>query len=224
MTSRQNRKNYKNRKNHNKDQNVSFELIDTMDQSNENKESTEDVDKLITIDNIKKVLISDKSDIVQTTHSEKEIGSNNNLNNELYTANITVKNTQRTDTKVKMSEYGYPMITYHSGLRNHIISVELDVGRKQALINNMDIGNCAPVELALLLKNIENELKKLAINNIVQQVTINDWQQILEPIKIYQLIHHNNIHNFVTAICPIEKFPEAVMKSLGFTDITNENI
>jgi hypothetical protein len=175
-----------------------------------NKEQT---DTVVTISNINNVSDHPNDNSTQTEqHSEC---------NNLHTAEITVETLQQTATQMQMSEYGYPMITFTSGLKNHIITVELDVGRKQALINNMDIGNCAPVELTLLLKKIDVELKKIGITTIVQQVTPSDWENVLNPLKLFRLVNYNSTNNFMTIICPIDRFPEAVMKSLGFDNHDN---
>lgn len=228
MPTRQNRQNRKNCKSHNNQNNIDLNtsriLNDTMNNANTvistdvDNEQTDIIDTIVSINNINTVSSDGVSNESRTATDKSAI-----MINTLHTADITVETLQQTDTKVQMSEYGYPMLTYTSGLKNHIITVELDVGRKQALINNMDIGECAPVELTLLLKKVENELKKLGVTTIVQQVTPSDWKNILEPLRIFQSVHYNKEHNFMTIICPIGKFPEATMKSLGFNSPINEN-
>lgn len=112
------------------------------------------------------------------------------------------------------------MVTYKSVLGTHKITVELDIVRKEALINNIDIEYHSPVELTVLLKNMVNELKKIDIRHIIQQVTKDDWINVLKDDKIFSFINENKIYGFINLKCEIDKFPEAVMKGLGYSNFT----
>jgi hypothetical protein len=107
------------------------------------------------------------------------------------------------------------MITFNSILKNHSIIVELDMKRKQALINTMNIGDPSTItEFAVLLKKMSSYLKETNnITTIVQQISKDDWINIIEPLKKFELIEDNN--EFITAICPIYNFPETVLKAIG---------
>lgn len=132
-------------------------------------------------------------------------------------ANITVEAIEQTRIEFGMSEYGYPMVTYRSALKNHSITLELDTANNEALINNLDIQYCTPNELTLLLKKVEHELKKININNVIQQVTFDDWNKFLKPHNIFELQYHNSENNVAAVKCPVDRCAEAIMKGLGFT-------
>jgi len=131
------------------------------------------------------------------------------------TVDITVESLDQSRIDVGLSEYGYPMVTYLSALKNHSITLELDIGNRNALINNLDIQFCFPGELTLLLKKIENELTKINITKILQQVTFNDWINLLKPQNIFELMYHHE-EGFATVMCRTDQCAEAVMKGLGF--------
>lgn len=144
--------------------------------------------------------------------------SSNNAQN--IDSNIVQENTmhrsEEKDIMLTMGQYGYPLMTFHSTLRSHTIAIELDIGHKQALVNTMDIKHDSPIELTLLLKRIENELIKVNVTTIVQQVTSDDWKVILKPLKIWKIIAENNDMDFMTIACRVDMFAEAVMNALGF--------
>lgn len=110
-------------------------------------------------------------------------------------------------------------LTFTSEMKTHSIIVELDMITKEALINDMQIQYSSPVELALLLKKMITELKKINIHFIIQQVTESDWLQILKPLNIFIFVNKNKTYGFLNIKCPIDDFPEAVMKALGFVDL-----
>jgi hypothetical protein len=118
---------------------------------------------------------------------------------------------------IKMSKYGYPELSFSSVTKSHTISVELDISRHEALISDFKIlDSGSPVELALMLKNMTYELKKLNIDTIIQQVTKEDWNGILKKLDNFILVNENEQYQYLNVKCEIEKFPEGVMRSLGF--------
>lgn len=132
------------------------------------------------------------------------------------TATITVESLNQTREEVGMSEYGFPMVKYISVMKNHSITLELDLNARQALINDLDIQSCFPGELTLLLKHVESELNKINITRIVQQIMFEDWINILQPLNIFELQYHNKEHGFATVMCRTDQCAEAIMKGLGF--------
>lgn len=116
------------------------------------------------------------------------------------------------------SEHGYLMATYTSSLKSHIIKIEIDISEKQILINEMNIRPEAPTELAILLKHIIEEMKKLNILYVIQQVTKSDWDDILEKQGFFSFVNINKDGYYIVK-CPADKFPEAVMYALGFSYI-----
>lgn len=108
------------------------------------------------------------------------------------------------------------MMKYYSQLKTHRITVELDLSRHEALIFDMDIQSFAPVELAIMMKNMVTELKKMNINYIIQQVTKSDWTNILEQHGLFKFVNENETYGYLNVKCQIDNFPEAVMKGLGF--------
>lgn len=122
---------------------------------------------------------------------------------------------------IEKSEHGYLMATFTSSLKSHSIKIEIDISKKEILINTMNIQQHSPVELTLLLKNLVLEMKKLNIMYVVQQVTKSDWLTILRPQRFFSFVYENKQHGFITVKCPIDKFPEAVIHGLGFSDINS---
>jgi hypothetical protein len=129
--------------------------------------------------------------------------------------NITVEALNNAGVNIGISDYGFPMVTYHSALKNHSITLELDIGNRQALINDLDIQFSFPGELTLLLKKVEYELKKIHITTILQHVMFDDWIKILRPQNIFELQYHNKEQGFAKVMCRTDKFAEAIMKGLG---------
>jgi hypothetical protein len=115
------------------------------------------------------------------------------------------------------------MLTFYSSLKNHFIKVEMDISRKEILINTLNISTHSPSELALMLKHIVFELKNKDIEFVIQQVTKSDWETILKPLNIFTYINENTKYDYISIKCPIDKFPEAVMKGLGFRDFDEDN-
>lgn len=115
--------------------------------------------------------------------------------------------------------YNIPTIEYASLTNKHKIIFKVDYKRHEALIDTMDIKNDSPVELAILLINICKDMKEKKIERIIQQIYEDDWKNILERDGIFKLINKNNQYNFVNVYVEIEKFPQGVMKALGFDDI-----
>lgn len=112
----------------------------------------------------------------------------------------------------------YPTAVFVSDLKSHSITMELDSIRHEALVSEMKIKYENPVELAMLLKRIVLELKKYNINFVIQQVTKDDWFSVLKEHGIFQFVNENKIYKFYNIKCELERFPEAVMKALSFTD------
>ena len=117
---------------------------------------------------------------------------------------------------IETSEYGYMLITFVSSLKTHSIKIEVDLSEKEILIYTMNIQPKSPGELVLMLKKIVVEMKKLNILYVVQQVTPNDWFQIIKPLNIFRFVNENKQCGFITIKCYIDRFPEAVMSALGF--------
>ena len=46
-----------------------------------------------------------------------------------------------------------------------------------------------------------------------------DWIQIIRPQRFFTLVCENKQYGFLTIKCPIDRFPEAVVHALGFSDI-----
>ncbi len=127
-------------------------------------------------------------------------------------------NTEVSDDTIKKQIIEYPKITFTSKLKSHCITLELDVTRHEALINNMIIQQHSPVELVILLKNIVSELKKININYIIQQVSKTDWITILRADRIFTLVNENKLYGFLNVKCCVDRFPEAMMKALSFSE------
>jgi hypothetical protein len=125
---------------------------------------------------------------------------------------------------LEYGEYGFLKATFISALRTHSIVVELDLNNKQALINTMNIPPFAPGELCVLLKNLVAKLKKMTIAHIVQQVMKKEWLSILKPLNIFKFINENVKDDLVTVMCPVDKFPEVVMKALDFKEFKQKRI
>jgi hypothetical protein len=140
----------------------------------------------------------------------------NEMNNDFAQISTETLELEHSGIELRMGEHGYPMMTFHSTLKNHHVTFELDIQRQQALINNLDVQFCAPVELSLLLKNTETVLSKYGINLIVQQVGINDWHTILKPAEYFDLVHLNEQNNIATISCPTNQLAKAIMSGLGF--------
>lgn len=132
------------------------------------------------------------------------------------TATITVESLNQTGIEFSMSEYGLPVVKYVSAMKNHSIILELDIRRQEALINNLNIQYCFPGELTLLFKKVENELNKINITKIIQEVMYDDWINFLQPQNIFSLQNHNKTHNTALVMCRTDRFAEAIMKGLGF--------
>lgn len=150
-----------------------------------------------------------------TTIENTTIENTNIENTNMENTNIENTNADK-NIELSMSEYGYPMMKFHSVMRGHTIAMEIDISKKQALVNNMEIKYDSPIELALLLKKIETELAKINITTIVQQVTFEDWETILKNLAIWKIIEENKEREFITVVCSIDKFAEAVMTALGY--------
>jgi hypothetical protein len=129
-----------------------------------------------------------------------------------------IKNDSDKGYFIDKSEHGYLTATFTSSLKSHSITVEIDISQKQILINTMNIQHHSPVELTLMLKKLVIEMKKLNIMFVVQQVTKDDWLTILRPQRFFSFVTENKQHDFITVQCPIDKFPEAVIHGLGFTE------
>jgi hypothetical protein len=110
-------------------------------------------------------------------------------------------------------------LTFTSPRKSHHIRVELDIGRHEALVDEMKIEFHSPVELTLLLKAMVTELKKIQIHYIIQQVSRDDWFHILRDQKIFSLVNVNMQYHFLNVRCEIDRFPLAVMKGLGFKEM-----
>lgn len=123
---------------------------------------------------------------------------------------------------LETSEHGYLMATFNSSQKTHYIKVEIDLSQKQMLVNKLSIQSYAPVELTLMLKKVVTEMKKFNIAYVVQQVTKMDWIRILRPQRFFSFVNENKQHGFITVKCPIDRFPEAVIHGLGFSDITSK--
>jgi hypothetical protein len=80
----------------------------------------------------------------------------------------------------------------------------------------MDIKPDAPVELAVLLKKIVYEMKKINITHVIQQVEKKDWKEILKPQGFFSYVDINK-DGYVIVKCELDKFPEAVMHAMGFS-------
>lgn len=115
-----------------------------------------------------------------------------------------------------INNYGHKVTTFKSVLFNHTIKLELNQRTNEALIKEMQIKHDEPVELAMLLVDIMNILKKDLIETVTQRVTENDWITILKPDGIFECTYINKMYDFVNVRCKIDNFPEAVMKALGF--------
>lgn len=122
---------------------------------------------------------------------------------------------------IEKSEHGYLMATFTSSLKSHSIKVEIDISQKEIMINTMNIQQHSPVELTLMLKKLVYEMKKLNILFVVQQVTKSDWISILRPQRFFSFVNENKQHGFITVKCPIDRFPEAVIHGLGFSDVNS---
>jgi hypothetical protein len=118
---------------------------------------------------------------------------------------------------------GVPQITFVSIRKSHQITVELDIPRHEVLISSMEIQHNSPVELVFLLKTMVEELKKVNIHHIIQQVTKDDWDTILRPQKIFALVNVNDRYDYLNVRCEIDRFPEAVIGCLGFDDPFKQN-
>jgi hypothetical protein len=119
---------------------------------------------------------------------------------------------------IETSEYGYMMITFTSSLKTHSIKFEVDLSEKEILINTMNIQPKSPGELVLMLKKVIFEMKKINILYVIQQVTPDDWVHIIKPQNIFKFVNENKQYGYITIKCYIDRFPEAVMKALGFDD------
>ena len=112
-----------------------------------------------------------------------------------------------------------PKLEFKSTTGTHSIVVELDTGRHEALINTMNIQPGSPVELALLLKHMSDELKKIHIHYIIQQIGKQEWEGFLKAKRIFEFVNENKRYGFVNVRCRTEIFPESVMKGLGFVEL-----
>jgi len=127
-----------------------------------------------------------------------------------------------TEIEAKSSEKntdGYIKMEFVSKLKTHSIIMEIDPLHNEALINTMNIGNHSPVELTLLLKEISQSLDKINIKYVIQQVTHDDWNYSLKSNKLFEFVNENKKYGFINVRIKLDKFPEAVMKALGFSDI-----
>lgn len=113
----------------------------------------------------------------------------------------------------------YPIAKFISDLKVHSITMEFDFARHEALVSDMSIGHCNPVELTLLLKQIVHELKKYNINHVIQQVSESDWHNVLKEHGIFQFVNENKLYKFYNVKCELDRFPEAVMRALSFAPI-----
>src|SRR5205814_2164908 len=68
-------------------------------------------------------------------------------------------------------------------------------------------------------KKMEIEMKKINIGYVIQQVTKSDWDNILKAQRIFSRVNENKEYGFLNIRCPIDRFPEAIIKGLGFEDI-----
>src|SRR5437868_14166904 len=132
--------------------------------------------------------------------NQKNNNDNNNDDSQEDTNNIT--------------DDSYTKLTFVSAQRSHYITVEVDFVRHAILINDPHFAPCAPNELLLMLQNMIDELKKIDIDTIYQQVDPNEWNTMLKQDGIFEFVH-NNVHGFCTVKCDIDKYPEAIMKGFG---------
>lgn len=117
---------------------------------------------------------------------------------------------------VNIDPHNLNIIEFVSVQKTHKIKIEIDTARHEAMINDIQINFESPVELAMLLKFMCDELEKIHIKNIVQQVNEHDWDTILKNIKHFKLINKNDRYNFLNVGCEVKNFPEAFMLGLGF--------
>lgn len=131
------------------------------------------------------------------------------------------QNTDSNNKKEKkiVTDENYPKLKFVSASKVHTIIVELDAGRHEALINTMSIQSYSPVDLALLLREIATELKKINIHHIVQQVNKSDWTKILRPMRMFEFVNENKVYGYINVKCKTEIFPTAVMKAMGFAEL-----
>lgn len=154
----------------------------------------------------------DTSDTSANTLTDTNTSTNNNTNTNNANGYFLEK-----------SEHGYLMATFTSSLKSHSIKVEIDISQKEILVNTLNIQHHSPTELTLMLKKMVHEMKKLNIMYVVQQVTKSDWISILRPQNYFFFVNENKKDGYITIKCPIDTFPEAVLRALGFSDINSEN-
>lgn len=167
---------------------------------------------------------STESQLNDVSNEEKSITVNTDNGFSAYNEFEEMLNeiSENTGIKLEIGQYGYLQATFYSISKIHSIVVEIDLERHEVLINTMNIKSEAPTELVILLKKMVFELKKLNIAYVVQQVTRVDWITIIKPFGLFKFINENKEKDFVTIRCNIDRFPEAVMKALGFNDINNQ--
>lgn len=117
-----------------------------------------------------------------------------------------------------MTEYKNNKLTFVSNTGIHKLIFELDISRQEALLDTIDIKYEAPVELALLLKDIGKQLKEKKIERIIQQINNNDWVYLKQQ-GYFRYESTNKLYNYINISCETDRFAEAVMKGLGFVDL-----
>ena len=119
---------------------------------------------------------------------------------------------------IEDSIYGFLTMTFKSSLNSHSITIELDISRKEIMVNTLNIQEHSPTELTIMLKNMVTEMKKLNMMFIIQQVTQSDWINILRSQQIFILVNENKELGFVTVKCSIDDFPKGVLYGLGYNE------
>lgn len=107
-------------------------------------------------------------------------------------------------------------IQYHSLQKTHNITIEIDNNNGVALINEINMESYAPVELVMMLKTMEEELKNMDVKYIIQQVNPEDWDNILKSIEAFEYINKNTKYDYINVRCKIGEFTEAFMFALGY--------
>jgi hypothetical protein len=111
------------------------------------------------------------------------------------------------------SEVNATTIKFESGLKNHYIEIELNVGCKEALMCKTSINFEFVVELVLLVKKMCEKLKIVGIHKIFQHVDPTDWSTILSSIDGFVLEKETDDYCMISA--SIDNFPKCFLKGLG---------
>ena len=103
------------------------------------------------------------------------------------------------------------MMSFNSLTNKHKMILEID--GSTALINTLDITYEEPIELSIFLKDVSKKLQENNIKIIIQQVTENDWEHILEPLGYFEYVNKNEEFKYVNISVLVETFPVAIMAS-----------